>query len=286
MTAFTVPTFVEVLADPLRTVLERLSGPAAGAERTLDGVVGGVEVVLLAVPPAVWIVVAGLSVWRGHRLGRAVVTVLALQLIVLSGTWPDVGATVSFGLVAGTAAAMVLTVSTVVRRKLRPHGSPLRSIIGVGDDRVLVASVIAICGVGIVALAAVSSAAGQPAWGLMGIVLTIWLAMGSRWASDDRLAWGDLPRSVLLVGIPGALLTGLVSGRGLGGLGTRAAETTDVLLMLQVFLAIVGSSAALIAGLGRPPSVRRPEARTSSVEAADAEPSATAAGAPSKVRRR
>lgn len=253
---------IESLAGIIESVVRRVAGPVEVVDGALSAGLDSAASAVSVLPAPIVIALVGLLVWSGWRLLRAVVVVIALHLIVLSGLWTSLVATVLLGVVAGavgsTLAFGFMYATRPVRRRL-----PSSSGLGAGAT----VSMIVVIAVAITALFGTSV---QPAWNLSAILLAAGLAMPGRLFERRELTWQRLGLGVFEQGVAAALLIGTVSGAGLGGLAARAATTADIGLSLQVLLALTGVVVALFAATARDaPGLE---------EASDDEPAATPLG--------
>lgn len=233
------PVFVEALADAIESLLRRLGGVLDLIDSVITGLVGLTSTAMLFVPSFVSIAIVGLAVWGGRRLFRAVLVVLASQLVVFSGSAEAVVETLSFALVVGSLGVAIVPIGRAMARWLPGRVHP--------PDRPFDALLVAVLVVAVIALTSMLSGVGSRLWGLTGLLLAVVLVGLDRWCADLALVWPQVPRAIVVPGLSASLLLGLVSATGISGLAARASATGDVALTLQVVIALTGMAIALAA---------------------------------------
>jgi glycine betaine/proline transport system permease protein len=257
------------VAHDFGVVMERLIGALVRrVDRLLDLANGALERLvdvleaLLTVPPSfVVALLLGLLAWRGHRLAAGILVVIGVHVISYVGLWPETVLTLSTGLVAAVVgAALVVGVRLVVgflRRVTPPrlrrldHHNPL-----VAREALSMAALLGVCVAG-VALVPILSGSRTPAWIaasalVAGVVLV--RMRSSPEVSDRSSVPAEVIGGAVLAGCAAALVVGLVSGDGLGGLARRAAAQADASGGVPVALAIVAlmTVVSITAGGRRP----------------------------------
>ena len=241
------------VAGLLQEALQRTGSVFDPINGALEGFFGGVVQFLLVMPPTVFAILLGLGAWRGRRLAAGLVVVAGVHLITYVGAWDQAVRTVVGGLIAAVIAVAVTGAAALALRswhRLAPVDQAARSL--------TVGPAVAIS-VALVGLAPLLSGPTFNGWILVsGLVAAAPLVA----ATDPAPRSEELRRNWLwnavLVGSAARLLTELVAGGELGGLGalvraTATANTTDPVATVYAVLALVGFAAVLVALPGSGP---------------------------------
>ncbi len=225
---------------------------------SLEGIVSraaaAVEALIIVVPPAIILFIAAMLLWRTRNAARAAITVLALQVLVLTGTWNALTHDVGVAVVAGSLGiAVALAIHWAVHRLLWRG----RAAIDLDSQlKILLAGVGSVFTFGAIPLIR-EGGAGLPL-NLVAPILCTWIGLLHPWVAtlggvssvSERLM--AFVRSAFIVGLAGAVLSGSLVGRGLGGLAEQAIRTGEVVVAIEATIASVALAVALLASFAAP----------------------------------